>query len=980
MRKYIITFLILLIASSAWGAKVNQPIVAHTSVTIDEAVLSIPRWHAGMSADGKNIILAPGNASGDDYLFVYSTDYGASFDTVYSDNGIDGGEGTSGHCHFYFHNDTLYVGGVDDSGYPFTRYIAYPWTSASDMSAFVDIDSEYPTTPVQTRTTVVANDDSSWVITRNTTDDDALRIYVSDDHFVSDTTYQVVDLNSGDSRIGAFLDYDNEIPIILVLEESQYFKYLKWNGSVFANPVDSLISDDTADNTRAMTGNFCDGRVHLIRSGGNGSNQQLIHWVQDATDSSGWETPDTISTSTVFADGNGYFPVSSVKGDSLFLFYACAADAEIYCYKMWTPSGWTADSVVITDTTTVDQYLNTVPYVPAGVNYIPFYWVTDENVFWYNSIMLADTLIYSVPFTVTTAMNDETIRLAGTSLSATNGAIIINNNVTGVTLQLETDTLIYNTGNNTNARGIYFGGSGCNNITINGGYLIDGSTQDTTHAAMYNTEAIRLPRGIDSITIENVHFIPKAFGGQAIVNEDASYNLLIKDCIIYDSVLAFRDRQQWIENARIALGNNNDGANGYDYHVRVTGCSLFTNWVGLYIHGDSTVAQVDSNYLVIDARNDWDTTTGSGILGSAAQCYNMSLKGDSGGVRINIYDNYLTSGTNHAGGRGLFMSSLDGYAEDSIYFHDNTINIHQGWDGEDETLNGILLRQGVSNALIYNNIIIAVGDTGSGLGTSYAGGPISGLRVGSEIDNVTIRKNDVQTYMTGNWTPDYAIDAMHAAGIIFDQMEQDEPGIVIDSNTFTSNSINIRWGFLNGHGGNVTQFNNEYAEIDTGNQGLAYVFYKDYAANTSLHSYNNFIIDANITGTPSIDTILCGDNGTDSLSLTLQAIYILTVNDSTDSPLASASVWFVDVYGDTMSSGTTNGSGIYSDTITYRSKYNDEFSFSDSSYNNFTIGTAYSGDTTTAVTEIYGTNKDTTLTINALAGESASGKLTPIYR
>ena len=45
-------------------------------------------------------------------------------------------------------------------------------------------------------------------------------------------------------------------------------------------------------------------------------------------------------------------------------------------------------------------------------------------------------------------------------------------------------------------------------------------------------------------------------------------------------------------------------------------------------------------------------------------------------------------------------------------------------------------------------------------------------------------------------------------------------------------------------------------------------------------------------------------------------------------------------------------------------------SFPDSFYNNFTIGTAYDGDTTTAVTEIYGTNKDTTLTIGTVSASS----------
>ena len=118
---------------------------------------------------------------------------------------------------------------------------------------------------------------------------------------------------------------------------------------------------------------------------------------------------------------------------------------------------------------------------------------------------------------------------------------------------------------------------------------------------------------------------------------------------------------------------------------------------------------------------------------------------------------------------------------------------------------------GMENVYIRDNLITCVGVYTDPSTTHTEHGPISGLRLTCSVMGLKIVGNTIKTYFLDDFTPSYASLVTYAGAIVFDEFDMNLPNIIIDSNLFESNSLPIKWGFFDGHGGNVTMRENTYS-------------------------------------------------------------------------------------------------------------------------------------------------------------------------
>lgn len=595
-------------------------------------------------------------------------------------------------------------------------------------------------------------------------------------------------------------------------------------------------------------------------------------------------------------------------------------------------------------------------------------------------------IINSLPYTVTPSDNYDTLRLASSHLTSAGRALTFSDNVHDVYLDFGTDTLTWGTGGVPNTYGIWVPANNLYNITIDGGYFVHDPPQGArSPSVLLMNKAIRFGGQTHDITLKNAYFSIYGRNSQIIYTEGGEYNMEIANCVFDDHKESFTARDQWADAAMIAIWNQNPiSAIGFQYHYKIHDCTtLNSHWANLYLHGDGFVADIYNNYFIVDARNDFDTTGGGPIYGSAGQCYAVSIRGGDIGARIKFHDNIIRSGTNYAGGRGIFIAAINGASLDpdsSINIYNNDIQVHQGFDGEYTTLNGIIVRQGWKNIILRGNTIICVGDTSQGLGSSYDRGPISGIRLTTGIggeSGLRIIGNTVKTYLTGNWTPNYSMgeDGMFAACIMFDEYAMNTPGVAVDSNWFESNDICLKWGFGNGQGGNITARDNYFSSH---NNEINYTFYLGLGWNSTRNAYNNLIIDPIVQGIASDTSIYISDQETDSLSIGLEAALNTIVYGNNNLPVPGATVWVKNAYGDTVGQGITNGNGIFQKDVSYWWECNSTFGMGDSTaFNEFTIKVRKGTDSTSISYHVSPQTRFPLLTLGNTPGEGGQDDIIP---
>jgi len=819
-----------------------------------------------------------------------------------------------------------------------------------------------------------------WLVLRElNTSPDNCWAYFTDDGGATWDTESFTDLTDAgaDCRVGGFQWHDGIIITVLDFEDDsfRYFKADTTNGVTALS--DSVIVDlgsGEANNSRSFTMNGYyndDDTLLMLVYGWNDS--LLCQWQHEAQTS--W------TSITVVADGGetwlDWKPHLTIQNDLLVLYYT---DADTVWAKVFDPVAETFSARHLISAGVSGAIEANVPQHCQGqVGFAQIGTGSPSAMYNYRTWATPyDTVINDLPFTIITGMNgtsgdpyDIRVHPQDSTLASDDGIFTFNTGTHDVTIDLFNDTLDWNQDGSLNEDGISANNS--YNVNITGGYIIQDSPAAQQSAdTLLRADCIVFGAGGYGWTFTGTFFQDIGRNGQIAVAY-SNYNITFDSCIFNSLAASFTQRDLMEDAATISFVtlDDADAQTDFTHHLYMRKCSTIVDyWINVYVEGDSGVVILDTNYQMVDARNDFDTTADP-VHGSAAQCYATLIRGPGAATssRIILDGNTIRSGTSYGGGRGIFISGNEGMnlsnIDSAITFIRNDISVHMEYDEEDSTCNGIIVRQGWKNVWIEDNTIevTGTGTPGSGSGP----GPHSGIRLtGGPIgDGLFIRGNLIRTYITGSWTPDYSDNGRFAACIMFDEFNQNTPNVTIDSNRFESNSLLVRWGFFNGQGGNVTMFADTFADYSGETVTLDWTFYLGYGASNSLGAHPNWVIDPVMVGAASDTNMFVDDAEPDSLSLGLQVIYTGTVTRS-GSPVASADYWIVDAYGDTTSQGTTNGSGEYSDTITYWREFNDTFSHPDSvGFNAHTIGAAESGDTSSASFTMAWNNKDTTLTLAA---------------
>lgn len=581
---------------------------------------------------------------------------------------------------------------------------------------------------------------------------------------------------------------------------------------------------------------------------------------------------------------------------------------------------------------------------------------------------LADRVISSLPATITTADNSSTITLSG-NLTATGRAITFNASVHDVTLELGTDTITWGTDGTVSTIAISMSVlTACYNITIHGGTFVHAPPESAeTPAYGLNATVMSISTRPYNITVRGTKFTLKGHDSQFFTHAGGAYNLEIDSCVFESFRESFTYRDQWKLSAlNVFLGTVAMSTSGFLYTIKFTN-NTFTsaNWCNLYIEGPTLKALVYGNHFITDGLNTYTV----GGFSTAAQNYALSIRyGESGVVGgksiVNCYSNTFRSGSVYAGGRGIFISSIDGYslhADSSIYIHDNDIEVHQGDDEEETTLNGIIVRQGASNVYLRDNTITCIGNAVSP-SSSYDVGPLACLRItGSPpLDGLKIVGNTLTSYFIGGVTPNYSTSGPNGQGIIFDAYEAGTPNVTIDSNTFNTDNVCIRWGFYNGNGGESVFRNNVYNYL-SGDNG--YVFQLYGTSGSAINSVGNIDHNGTFTGGATATDIYLNDAVSTPMDIALEDTLVITVNGSNGSAVPGAAITVTNAYGAIVGTGTSDTTGGCRLNLRYWYEANTAQGADSTGYNPFAVKAKLGSDSTIVSKTMSATSPTVTVTL-----------------
>lgn len=369
---------ILLVAGLAVTAKadsVSTPVRIGHSTVHDRATLGIPRWKGYMLESDPNQFWA-GYANGSSYRsqLTFTTDGGETWST--NPIQIDPDGYLNMHCSMFGRAGDIYATWPARDGITFRKFNA-PIRSNDDASSPVRING----TDVYYRSNImVQNTGRIWLFTRLSYDDPAENVLFnySDDDGASWTHGTAYATNHNSVRSGSMPYVDgNPALVVLYLNDSRGFEYYLWNGSRFEAKPDHSIYPVNMRNSRAFTHNVIrDTTFHLVFAVGN----ELHHVWKNYNNGTGAWNHEIIDSSPNTADMD-WSPVSTVRGDELYLFYAkksTSSDASSRIYEMkWSQQTqtWTEPILISTDASGVtDRDPNTTFRVPESSPYIPVYW------------------------------------------------------------------------------------------------------------------------------------------------------------------------------------------------------------------------------------------------------------------------------------------------------------------------------------------------------------------------------------------------------------------------------------------------------------------------------------------------------------------------------------------------------------------------------------------------------------------------------
>ena len=385
-----VTTAVLLLQSgpSAQVALADQlvaPVLVATSGS-DGPTLGIPRWKGYMLESAPaNFWISFANSGGSSNNLRYTTNSGNSWST----NAIEIDGYLDFHLSAWGRNGELFFTMPGTTAIDFRKFSA-PAHSGSDAGPLIELPG---TTYMHRSNIMVESGGRIWIFTRlGGSVAENVRYFYSDNGGTNWTTSMARSTNAPDVRIGS-MPYVAGRPalVVLHLDDARGFEYYLWNGTSFTAPNDRSMYAANMGYVRAFTHNVVnDTTMHLVFGRGN----DLVHVWKHYNGGSGAWNVSTVESSP-FTPDNDWLPISTVRGDDLYLFY-CRKSSDDFStsmiyYRKWSQASrsWSDAALVSTDPANVgNRDPNTCFQVPESADYIPVFWSSGVNV-WFAKIALS---------------------------------------------------------------------------------------------------------------------------------------------------------------------------------------------------------------------------------------------------------------------------------------------------------------------------------------------------------------------------------------------------------------------------------------------------------------------------------------------------------------------------------------------------------------------------------------------------------------
>ncbi len=578
----------------------------------------------------------------------------------------------------------------------------------------------------------------------------------------------------------------------------------------------------------------------------------------------------------------------------------------------------------------------------------------------------AQHVITSLPFTITTGHNNDTLYMSG-NLSAAGNAITIDAGVTGFYLRGKGDTITFNTDEGNGAYGIEF-----NSNTY---FKIDSLTIIQYSAQGTNCVGMRIVGGTHDAQIYdcNVHVKGKDCNNIYHTSSTRSYNFEIFSGNWTSFSDSFTNRCQNSGAAIIGGYASITGQGDYGYwihKVTIDSCPA----VGIYADEKSLI---DSNTVYVNAHTDvYDYPSGQ-TCWSADNSWGIVLASAMPGARV--MGNYVRVRSNHEGGRGITLGDPQGSESEPIDVSYNDVLVTQGrsdYEGATPFTHGIEIEPDDANAginwlNIHHNRIETYVDTLAS--TTHV--PAIGYALSIVLDIINGNNHDINIYNNtviangdtrGN---NFASGVGRAAA--FNLISDDTVNSILSyNNRYVSNSVCWSFGRAAAQSnytisiGDTLEWNNpHYGDYLGTNESGPIVFTE------GQNSLDHYFIDAVYTGDNNHPDSTADTYAGGTKIVFHQKTLRVYVYGNNDFPVPGASVWAVNNYGDSVLVGTSNSQGFVAGIVTYDYDRWDGAAYYDSLYNDFTLKAKKDNDSTIVSYTVASTSAPPILILSNTSGE-----------
>lgn len=1032
-RNSLLALLIMLVAGMAQAAVLVETRYktwgSATSANLDH--LSIPRHQIGLTGeDGEIVIVSDAYPYGDRMLTFIDDFEESPLTPVVSDQ--SGTPLVYDHSHLWMKGDTAYLSWVDSSGILQMR--AYR-ANASTISRLFTYNIPYVNTTGGIHVAPVARlgtTDSMVMVTRSRGDE------VPSDHNVVywlsadagqtwDSIGYALDWTAHTGRIRIGLEpYDGSVALVLDSSD-QWVVCAKFNRDGGNGSWTHL----------GRSANVPSGAYRAFGAGTYNGDTSLVTWLINDDCGSGYTdscyssrrskgtgswtnmTPFVMSTANYAAPP--YTTSSYIEASDRFvIFYSKNTDGNVNNCKIMmryldNATGQWSEEYEIDGRTGRGPYsykLTAPAYVPAAYGdktYVDFSADSVGGSTTYHLGVLAEVAFTELVDTVAIDTLPWVIRVADSFKVFTFATPLVESDSIGIYFESGAHDIVIDGGNDTlrwgvagiasdtsndgggrGQWGLSFRSAGAYNITLKNIVFDHGLPQNLADSAIFNAWAcaIRGGAGVVNLTIQNCDFKVKGRNSKIMYWNGSganNYNIEIADCIFRDSMHSFYRRDMWDQQSMLALTENNGIDELYsipfEFHFKIHGCSVVTAfWTNVHLQGDSTVAEIYSNYWQSDGWNLLQNTV-PGIYDNCTENYCLAIRQSSAhgvgeGNRIKVYSNTIRSGSAHAGSRGIFISGVDGinynYADSCVAIFDNDIQTHGGWDGYVAFHDAVRIRDDWSHLRITGNTIKNTGYA-TPPDSSYSDGPHGVIRLTENTgSHLYMKHNTIIGAMEDAFTFDErnGEDGVGISCIVTDECDNQSEAIHVDSNRFITNNMVFDMGFGNGQGGSFTSLIGntfEFYEGQSSNNSQQYIWYSGLSWSNTENSFYSYLTDCIYDSSWEETHLYLSDAQSDSLQIGLKSTVVVTVVDGAADPVAGATVTITDAYAHEVASGTTNGAGQFSATLKHYELFNATWGVADSTaFNPFVFHAEYGVDSDDSTYTVASDAKAVTLTLGSV--------------